>query len=144
MLPVTIFDKHSLRVLLHFARESPPSRPDVLVVILSMLSSAPIPITNVRFQAAVPKVHRPCIVIIYFKPESTVLCRLAGFLMLLSIFVCVDNEGETAATVWNGPASIQPHSPACCDYTSPAAGQPSKGWKKSFKYFYHCCLKVCA
>ncbi|GAA6086525.1 ADP-ribosylation factor-binding protein GGA1 [Tachysurus ichikawai] len=58
MLPVTIFDKHSLRVLLHFARESPPSRPDVLVVILSMLSSAPIPITNVRFQAAVPKTMR--------------------------------------------------------------------------------------
>ncbi|TSK62613.1 ADP-ribosylation factor-binding protein GGA1 [Bagarius yarrelli] len=55
MLPVTIFDKHSLRVLMHFARESPPSRPDVLVVIISMLSSAPMPVTNIRFQAAVPK-----------------------------------------------------------------------------------------
>uniref|UniRef100_A0A673IG00 ADP-ribosylation factor-binding protein GGA1-like n=1 Tax=Sinocyclocheilus rhinocerous TaxID=307959 RepID=A0A673IG00_9TELE len=56
LLPVTIFDKHSLRVLFHFARDSPPARPDVLVVIISMLSSAPVPITNVRFQAAVPKV----------------------------------------------------------------------------------------
>ncbi|XP_056315746.1 ADP-ribosylation factor-binding protein GGA1 [Danio aesculapii] len=55
MLPVTIFDKHSLRVLFHFAKDPPPSRPDVLVVIISMLSSAPLPITNVRFQAAVPK-----------------------------------------------------------------------------------------
>uniref|UniRef100_A0A673ICV8 ADP-ribosylation factor-binding protein GGA1-like n=1 Tax=Sinocyclocheilus rhinocerous TaxID=307959 RepID=A0A673ICV8_9TELE len=58
LLPVTIFDKHSLRVLFHFARDSPPARPDVLVVIISMLSSAPVPITNVRFQAAVPKTMR--------------------------------------------------------------------------------------
>uniref|UniRef100_A0A8B9R4J5 Golgi-associated, gamma adaptin ear containing, ARF binding protein 1 n=1 Tax=Astyanax mexicanus TaxID=7994 RepID=A0A8B9R4J5_ASTMX len=56
MLPVTIFDKHSLRVLFHFARDSPPARPDVLVVIISMLSSAPVPVTNIRFQSAVPKV----------------------------------------------------------------------------------------
>ncbi|XP_066520780.1 ADP-ribosylation factor-binding protein GGA1 [Hoplias malabaricus] len=58
MLPVTIFDKHSLRVLFHFARDCPPSRPDVLVVIISMLSSAPIPVTNIRFQSAVPKTMR--------------------------------------------------------------------------------------
>ncbi|KAK7913557.1 hypothetical protein WMY93_013768 [Mugilogobius chulae] len=54
-LPVTVMDKHSLRVLFTFARDCPPSRPDVLVVIISMLSSAPVPITNIRFQAAVPK-----------------------------------------------------------------------------------------
>lgn len=58
MLPVTIFDKHSLRVLFHYARDSPPSRPDVLVVIISMLSSAPVPITNIRLQSAVPKTMR--------------------------------------------------------------------------------------
>uniref|UniRef100_A0A4W4FMT8 Golgi-associated, gamma adaptin ear containing, ARF binding protein 1 n=1 Tax=Electrophorus electricus TaxID=8005 RepID=A0A4W4FMT8_ELEEL len=56
MLPVSIFDKHSLRVLFHFARDCPSGRPDVLVVIISMLSSAPVPITNIRFQSAVPKV----------------------------------------------------------------------------------------
>ncbi|MEQ2174342.1 hypothetical protein GOODEAATRI_007035 [Goodea atripinnis] len=55
VLPVTVFDKHSLRVLFTFARDCPPSRPDVLVVIISMLSSAPIPVTNIRFQAAVPR-----------------------------------------------------------------------------------------
>ncbi|KAL7890842.1 hypothetical protein AOLI_G00003180 [Acnodon oligacanthus] len=58
MLPVTIFDKHSLRVLFHFARDCPPARADVLVVIISMLSSAPVPITNIRFQSAVPKTMR--------------------------------------------------------------------------------------
>uniref|UniRef100_A0A3Q1FEZ2 Golgi-associated, gamma adaptin ear containing, ARF binding protein 1 n=1 Tax=Acanthochromis polyacanthus TaxID=80966 RepID=A0A3Q1FEZ2_9TELE len=47
-----------LRVLFTFARDCPPSRPDVLVVIISMLSSAPIPVTNIRFQAAVPKVMK--------------------------------------------------------------------------------------
>uniref|UniRef100_A0A3P8VTK0 Golgi-associated, gamma adaptin ear containing, ARF binding protein 1 n=1 Tax=Cynoglossus semilaevis TaxID=244447 RepID=A0A3P8VTK0_CYNSE len=57
-LPVTVFDKHSLRVLFTFARDCPPSRPDVLVVIISMLSSAPTPATNIRFQAAVPKVMK--------------------------------------------------------------------------------------
>ncbi|KAM9394101.1 LOW QUALITY PROTEIN: ADP-ribosylation factor-binding protein GGA1-like [Pholidichthys leucotaenia] len=55
LLPVTVFDGHSLRVLFHFARNSPPSRPDVLVVIISMLSSAPVPVTNINFQITVPK-----------------------------------------------------------------------------------------
>lgn len=58
LLPVTVFDKHGLRVLFHFSRDCPPSRPDVLVVIISMLSSAPIPISNIRFQSAVPKVMK--------------------------------------------------------------------------------------
>ncbi|XP_077425949.1 ADP-ribosylation factor-binding protein GGA1-like [Vanacampus margaritifer] len=58
LLPVTVFDKHSLRVLFTFARDCLPSRPDVLVVIISMLSSAPTPVTNIRFQAAVPKVMK--------------------------------------------------------------------------------------
>lgn len=55
LLPVTVFDSHSLRVLFHFARDSPPSRPDVLVVIISMLSSAPVPVTNINFQTTAPK-----------------------------------------------------------------------------------------
>uniref|UniRef100_A0A3B5MCV7 Golgi-associated, gamma adaptin ear containing, ARF binding protein 1 n=1 Tax=Xiphophorus couchianus TaxID=32473 RepID=A0A3B5MCV7_9TELE len=55
LLPITVFDGHSLRVLFHFARDSPPSRPDVLVVIISMLSSAPIPATNIHFEATAPK-----------------------------------------------------------------------------------------
>lgn len=56
LLPVTVFDGHSLRVLFHFAHDSPPSRPDVLVVIISMLSSAPVPVTNINFQTTAPKV----------------------------------------------------------------------------------------
>ncbi|TNN58475.1 ADP-ribosylation factor-binding protein GGA1 [Liparis tanakae] len=55
LLPVTVFDGHSLRVLFHFARDSPPSRTDVLVVIISMLSSAPIPVGNINFQTTAPK-----------------------------------------------------------------------------------------
>lgn len=55
LLPVTVFDGHSLRVLFHFARDSPPSRPDVLVVIISMLSSAPVPVTSINFQVTAPK-----------------------------------------------------------------------------------------
>ncbi|KAM8878390.1 ADP-ribosylation factor-binding protein GGA1-like isoform 2-T2 [Spinachia spinachia] len=66
LLPVTVFDKQSLRVLFTFSRDCPPSRPDVLVVIISMLSSAPIPVTNIRFQAAVPKVMK-----VKLQPPST-------------------------------------------------------------------------
>uniref|UniRef100_A0A6Q2XK83 Golgi associated, gamma adaptin ear containing, ARF binding protein 1 n=1 Tax=Esox lucius TaxID=8010 RepID=A0A6Q2XK83_ESOLU len=55
LLPVTVYDGHSLRVLFHFGRDSPPSRPDVLVVIISMLSSAPVPLRNILFQASVPE-----------------------------------------------------------------------------------------
>uniref|UniRef100_A0A674BTP8 Golgi associated, gamma adaptin ear containing, ARF binding protein 1 n=1 Tax=Salmo trutta TaxID=8032 RepID=A0A674BTP8_SALTR len=58
LLPVTVFDSHSLRVLFHFARDSPPSLADVLVVIISMLSSAPVPVSNILFQASVPDTMR--------------------------------------------------------------------------------------
>ncbi|XP_057717603.1 ADP-ribosylation factor-binding protein GGA1 isoform X2 [Corythoichthys intestinalis] len=56
LLPVTVFDGHSLRVLIHFARDSPPSRPDVQVVIISMLSSAPVPVTNINLHISA---HKP-------------------------------------------------------------------------------------
>ncbi|KAM6473320.1 ADP-ribosylation factor-binding protein GGA3 isoform 1-T1 [Liasis olivaceus] len=55
VLPVTAYDKNGLRVLLHFAKECPPGRPDVLVVVVSMLNTAPLPIKNIVLQAAVPK-----------------------------------------------------------------------------------------
>ncbi|XP_077476122.1 ADP-ribosylation factor-binding protein GGA1 [Stigmatopora argus] len=55
LLPVTVFDGHSLRVLIHFARDSPPSRPDVQVVIISMLSSAPVPVTNINLHISAQK-----------------------------------------------------------------------------------------
>ncbi|KAM8824730.1 ADP-ribosylation factor-binding protein GGA1-like isoform 1-T1 [Synchiropus picturatus] len=55
LLPVTVFDQNSLRVLFHFARDSPPARPDVLVVIISMLSSAPTPVSDIHFQTTAPK-----------------------------------------------------------------------------------------
>ncbi|XP_062976356.1 ADP-ribosylation factor-binding protein GGA3 isoform X2 [Elgaria multicarinata webbii] len=54
-LPVTAYDKSGLRILLHFAKEGPPGRPDVLVVVVSMLNTAPLPIKNMVLQAAVPK-----------------------------------------------------------------------------------------
>uniref|UniRef100_A0A8C5WHF5 Golgi associated, gamma adaptin ear containing, ARF binding protein 3 n=1 Tax=Leptobrachium leishanense TaxID=445787 RepID=A0A8C5WHF5_9ANUR len=55
LLPVTAYDKSGFRILLHFAKECPPLRPDVLVVVVSMLNTAPLPIRNILLQAAVPK-----------------------------------------------------------------------------------------
>lgn len=53
---MTVFDGHSLRVLFHFAQNPLPSRPDVLVVIISMLSSAPVPVSHINFGVKAPKV----------------------------------------------------------------------------------------
>ncbi|KAK5926491.1 hypothetical protein CgunFtcFv8_022058 [Champsocephalus gunnari] len=53
--PVTAYDKSGVRVLLHFATDSPAGRPDVLVMVASMLNTAPLPVRNIALQAAVPK-----------------------------------------------------------------------------------------
>ncbi|CAB1342397.1 unnamed protein product [Coregonus sp. 'balchen'] len=55
VLPVTAYDKDGVRVLLNFASDCPPCRPDVLVLVVSMQNTAPLPIQNVVLQAAVPK-----------------------------------------------------------------------------------------
>uniref|UniRef100_A0A8C8GMD2 Golgi associated, gamma adaptin ear containing, ARF binding protein 3a n=1 Tax=Oncorhynchus tshawytscha TaxID=74940 RepID=A0A8C8GMD2_ONCTS len=46
---------YGVRVLLHFATDCPPGRPDVLVMVVSMLNTAPLPVRNMVLQAAVPK-----------------------------------------------------------------------------------------
>lgn len=53
---MTAYDKNGFRILFHFAKESPLGRPDVLVVVVSMLNTAPLPIRGIVLQAAVPKV----------------------------------------------------------------------------------------
>uniref|UniRef100_A0A8C7XNV5 Golgi associated, gamma adaptin ear containing, ARF binding protein 3a n=1 Tax=Oryzias sinensis TaxID=183150 RepID=A0A8C7XNV5_9TELE len=56
--PVNVFDKNGLRVLLHFATNCPPGRPDVLVMVASMLNTSPQPVRNILLQAAVPKMMK--------------------------------------------------------------------------------------
>ncbi|XP_043945234.1 ADP-ribosylation factor-binding protein GGA1-like [Protopterus annectens] len=58
ILPVTVYDKNGFRVMLHFSKNSPPGRPDVLVAVVSMLSTSPHPTKDIIFQAAVPKCMR--------------------------------------------------------------------------------------
>lgn len=55
VLPVTAYDKDGVRVLINFASNCPPGRLDVLVMVVSMLNTAPLPVHNVLLQAAVPK-----------------------------------------------------------------------------------------
>lgn len=55
VLPVTAYDKDGVRVLINFATDCPPGRSDVLVMVVSMLNTAPLPVHNVVLQAAVPK-----------------------------------------------------------------------------------------
>ncbi|XP_023672347.1 ADP-ribosylation factor-binding protein GGA1-like isoform X1 [Paramormyrops kingsleyae] len=53
--PVTVHDKDGIRVMLHLARDSPPGRPDVIVMVISMLNTSPHAVRDVIFLAAVPK-----------------------------------------------------------------------------------------
>lgn len=55
LLPVTMYDKDGVRLMMHFAMDCPPGRPDVLVMVVSMLNTAPLPVRNSVLQAAVPK-----------------------------------------------------------------------------------------
>lgn len=58
VLPVTAYDKDGVRMLLNFASDCPAGRPDVLVMVVSLLNTAPLPVHNVQLQAAVPKVEK--------------------------------------------------------------------------------------
>ncbi|NWV22906.1 GGA2 protein, partial [Origma solitaria] len=53
--PLTVYDRNGFKAMLHFSRDPAPGRPDVLVMVLSMLSTSPHPIKDIVFQAAVPK-----------------------------------------------------------------------------------------
>ncbi|KAM4656044.1 ADP-ribosylation factor-binding protein GGA2 isoform 2-T2 [Amazona ochrocephala] len=53
--PLTVFDRNGFKAMLHFSRDPAPGRPDVLVMVLSMLSTSAQPIKDIAFQAAVPK-----------------------------------------------------------------------------------------
>lgn len=58
VLPVTAYDKDGVRMLLNFASDCPAGRPDVLVMVVSLLNTAPLPVHNVQLQVAVPKVAK--------------------------------------------------------------------------------------
>ncbi|XP_054499663.2 ADP-ribosylation factor-binding protein GGA2 [Agelaius phoeniceus] len=53
--PLTVYDRNGFKVMLHFSRDPAPGHPDVLVMVLSMLSTSAHPIKDIVFQAAVPK-----------------------------------------------------------------------------------------
>ncbi|XP_034749254.1 ADP-ribosylation factor-binding protein GGA3 [Etheostoma cragini] len=55
VLPVTAYDRDGVRMLINFASDCPSGRPDVLVMVVSMLNTAPLLVHNVVLQAAVPK-----------------------------------------------------------------------------------------
>eukprot|EP00731_Ephydatia_muelleri_P029239 Em0020g883a len=54
--PVSVMNKDSITVTLHFAKNVP--KPGVLVAVISVISTNVSPVTGVEFQAAVPKVMR--------------------------------------------------------------------------------------
>uniref|UniRef100_G3Q7F4 Golgi-associated, gamma adaptin ear containing, ARF binding protein 2 n=1 Tax=Gasterosteus aculeatus aculeatus TaxID=481459 RepID=G3Q7F4_GASAC len=53
--PITVYDHAGVHVSLHFARDSPPGRPGVAVVVLSAVNTSALHVKGFLFQAAVPK-----------------------------------------------------------------------------------------
>ncbi|XP_053936720.1 ADP-ribosylation factor-binding protein GGA2 [Cuculus canorus] len=53
--PLTVYDRNGFKAMIHFSRDPAPGWPDVLVMVLSMLSTSAQPIKDIVFQAAVPK-----------------------------------------------------------------------------------------
>ncbi|KAM6055044.1 ADP-ribosylation factor-binding protein GGA2 isoform 2-T2 [Chlamydotis macqueenii] len=53
--PLTVYDRNGFKAMLHFSREPAPGRPDVLVMVLSMLSTSAQPVKDIAFRAVVPK-----------------------------------------------------------------------------------------
>ncbi|XP_028914528.1 ADP-ribosylation factor-binding protein GGA2 [Ornithorhynchus anatinus] len=57
--PITVYDRNGLKAMLHFSlAEAAPGHPEVQALVLSMLSTAPQPVGDIVFQAAVPKAMR--------------------------------------------------------------------------------------
>ena len=59
--PLTAYDKNGMKIVIHFGKDTP--RPDVIVMVVSSMSTNTSAVKNFTFQAAVPKVCSPvCIV----------------------------------------------------------------------------------
>lgn len=61
--PVSAYDKNGLKVLIHVAKDRP--REDVIVMVVSVLSTNTSPVKAFVFQAAVPKVRKYIIFLPY-------------------------------------------------------------------------------
>lgn len=53
--PITLYNRAGFHVSLHFARDPPPGRPGVAVVVMSAVNTSALDVRDFLFQAAVPK-----------------------------------------------------------------------------------------
>ena len=86
--PVTAYDKNGLKTVIYFSSNRP--RPDVLVMVLSTLSTNTKPVKNFMFQAAVPKVRRGCL---FF--------NLVIIVAVISIVLYLTSKGKQALLFCN-------------------------------------------
>lgn len=122
--PVTAYDKNGVRLLLHFATDCPPGRPDVLVMVASLLNTAPLPVRSIVLQAAVPKVlaHE-----MKYLPEDAFCVGSSVSLTGSALPTFLDNESEAAAAVRDRVGSLQPNPSSCCHHSGHVACQSPQG-----------------
>lgn len=96
-------------MLLNFASDCPTSRPDVLVMVVSLLNTAPLAVHNVQLQAAVPKVEMLCSLVLdalfVVKGSFEFTKRSKSLPHPLKSIPSV-NEGEAAASISDRTGTI--------------------------------------
>ena len=134
--PVTAYDKDGIRVLLHFATDCPSGRPDVLVIVVSMLNTAPLPVSNIVLQAAVPKVkglaldlHSISTVTNHVETHRNDALRISMSPPCSPSPLSSVDEGEAAAAVGCGAGGVQPHPAPRRHHSGHAAGQSAEGMR---------------
>ncbi|XP_034043636.1 ADP-ribosylation factor-binding protein GGA1-like [Thalassophryne amazonica] len=53
--PITVYDQCGIHIALHFAKDCPPGRPSVAVMVISTVNTSGLEVKHFSFQAAVPK-----------------------------------------------------------------------------------------
>ncbi|XP_037671186.1 ADP-ribosylation factor-binding protein GGA2 isoform X2 [Choloepus didactylus] len=94
--PIIVYDRNGFRILLHFSETAAPGHPEVQVLLLTMMSTAPQPVWDVMFQVAVPKSMR-----VKLQPASS--SRLPAFSPLMppaviSQMLLLDNPHKVVTT----------------------------------------------
>ncbi len=80
--PVVAFEKHGLKIMLHFAAESP--HPSICVVVASFMNYLSHPLVNFNFQVAVTKVQ-----IVHCLCLCLFLCVCVCVCLCLYLFLCL-------------------------------------------------------
>ncbi len=94
--------------------------PGISIVVISVISTSPVPVTNFQFQAAVPKVS--------LLPAMHVHTCYPTFMSVsVCVCVCAGDESEAATPHRYGVGGLQPSHASLQHFTDYVTSQPNQG-----------------